>query len=367
LKTNAMSDNFCAMSTRHILAVLTMVFSGLGIAGAQIVSIYEKDGKTFTCVHSGLTSDLKDCGVQSDWYTYVFVGSISSIIPAKGDEKRVQVIPEEVFSGEPASPLTILTSQAPCLPDLAMGDRWLFFLRKEDGKPIVLDYGGNDSRPVAHAQEQIETLRRLKTLGNFGILRGTVARGGYLQRKAVPNARVVARGASEDMQFVATTDSDGNYEFLPVPPGKYSLTADPVGSFQPDEGGANVTRGSCWHVTLSRSPHAELAGHIRRSDGSPLPEVDVLIMSEDETWFTTPRADERGYFHTDSLRPGKYVVGINLPGAPPWKLGGGAGAGLDIPTASLYYPGVQSRSVALAITQAEDEKRDDIDFIVSKQ
>jgi len=32
----------------------------------------------------------------------------------------------------------------------------------------------------------------------------------------------------------------------------------------------------------------------------------------------------------------------------------------------LYYPGVQSRSAALAITLVEDEKRDDIDF-VSKQ
>jgi len=362
-----MSDKFCAMRIQRILAVLTMVFSGLGIAGAQIVSTFEKDGKTVTCMHSGLMSDLNDCGVRSDWYTYVFVGSISAITPAKDDEKRIQVIPEEVFSGEPASPLSVLTSQAPCLPDLAVGDRWLFFFRKENGKPIVLDFYGNDSRPVASAQKQIETLRRLKTIGDFGILRGSVMRGGYLERKTVPNARVVARRASDDIQFVATTGSDGNYEFPPVPPGEYKLTADPVGSFQADAGGANLTRGSCWHVTLSRYPHAELGGRVQHSDGSPLPQVDVLIMSEDETWFTTEKADEHGYFHTDSLRPGKYVIGINLPGAPPWKVGGGGGAGLEIPPASLYYPGVQGRSAALAITLAEDEKRDDIDFVISKQ
>jgi hypothetical protein len=94
--------------------------------------------------------------------------------------------------------------------------------------------------------------------------------------------------------------------------------------------------------------------------------VDVLIVSEDQTWFTTTKADERGHFRIDMVQPGKYVVGINLPGAPPWKLGGGAGPGLDIPPASLYYPGVQSRSAALAITLAEDQKRDDIDFVVSK-
>ena len=355
------------MSFHGILVVLTMVFSGLGIAGAQIIGTFEKDGKTVTCMHSGLMSDLNDCGAQSDWYTYVFVGSISRITPAKDDEKKIQIIPEEVFHGEPASPLTVLTSQAPCLPDLAVGDRWLFFLRKQDGKAITLDFYGNDSRPVAYAQAQIKTLRRLQTIGDFGILRGKVVRGGYLERKAVPNARVVARRASDNTQFVATTDSDGHYEFPPVPPGEYNLTADPVGLFQVDKGWADVTRGSCWHVTLSRSPHAELGGHVRRSDGPPLPEVDILIMREDEEWFTTAKADERGYFHVDSLQPGKYVIGINLPGAPAWKVGGGAGAGLDIPPASLYYPGVQSRSAALAITLAGDEKRDDIDFAVSKQ
>jgi hypothetical protein len=111
---------------------------------------------------------LNDCGARSDWYAYVFVGSISARTPAGNDEEILQITPEELFYGNPSTPLTVLTSQGACLPTLAVGNRWLFYLRKENGKPIVLDYYGNDSRPVESAQEEIETLRQLKGIGKSG-------------------------------------------------------------------------------------------------------------------------------------------------------------------------------------------------------
>jgi hypothetical protein len=79
-----------------------------------------------------------------------------------------------------------------------------FFLRKENGKPIVLDYYGNDeSRPVAEAQEKIEMLRRLQNIGDLGILRGHVQQGpqSLIEEEAVPNAHVVARRTSDSTQL----------------------------------------------------------------------------------------------------------------------------------------------------------------------
>jgi hypothetical protein len=70
-----------------------------------------------------------------------------------------------------------------------------------------------------------------------------------------------------------------------------------------------------------------------------VPNVPVIIMSADNSWFTTSGADARGYFTFDSLKPGEYVIGINLPGAPDWKYAGGAGVGVAAPIASLYYNG----------------------------
>jgi hypothetical protein len=338
----------------------------MSAARAQILEFREVGGKSIQCLHTGLTSDLKDCGFKSEWYAYVFVGSISAITSSDKEEKKLEIMPDEIFHGEPPSPLTILTSQGACLPTLAVGDRWLFFLRKENGKPIVLDYYGNDSLPVADAQAQIETLRRLKTIGDLGILRGRVTRGISFEGKAVPNANVVAHELSDGTRFVTTTDADGRYEFQPLPPGKYKVKVDPIASFQPDDSEIEVNRGGCWDLSLSKYPHARLQGHVQHSDGSPTPGMGVILASEDGSSWSISNADAHGHFHFDSLRPGKYVLGVHLPTAPPWKYGG-AGGGGNPPNASLYYPGVPNRAAALIVTLADDEKRDDIDLVVPTQ
>jgi len=353
-------------SSRWAIAVLTVVLPGLGAATAQILEMREVDGKTIECMHSGLMSDFNDCGVKSNWYRYVFVGSISAIGPADKDEKELKITPDEIFYGEPPSPLTVLTSQGPCLPPLVVGDRWLFFLRRENNKPILLDYYGNISRPVVDAQGQIETLRRLRTIGDFGIVRGSVKRGPhFLDRKGVPGAHVVASRSVDKAQYFATTNGNGYFEFEPLAPGKYDLLVDPVGSFHPDDDSVEVTRGSCSDLTISRSPHAQIGGHLRHSDGSPVADATVFIM--DEGGYNTEKSDTNGYFQTDGIRPGKYVVGIILPDAPVWKYGGCGGAGCEAPPIYLYYPGMHNRSDALVINLADDEKRDDIDFTVPVQ
>ncbi len=148
---------------KRSLAVLTLLLSCLCAASGQMIIGKKVGNKEVMCMQSGLSSGLNDCGVRSDWYSYVFVGSISAITPVEKDEQELQIVPEEVFNGKPATPLTVLTSQALCLPNLAVGDRWLFFLRSEKDKPIVLDYYGNNAfqLPMRRSKLRIFAVSRI--------------------------------------------------------------------------------------------------------------------------------------------------------------------------------------------------------------
>lgn len=347
---------------RRSVVVLTLGLSSCAVASGQIIMLQRDGDKTIACTHTGLSSDLNDCGTQSDWYQYVFVATISSITPTQDGEKEIQVTPNEIFKGHPSDPLIVRTSQGACFPELKIGDDWLFYLRSENRNPIVLDYYGNISRPVAEAQQRLDTLRRLQAIGDKGILQGLVKKGPYAQGDPVAEANVIAHRASDDAQFVATTDTDGYYDFQSLPPGRYKISVDPIKSFRADDANIDLKTGQCWNLTLTSTPHGRLAGHIKHLDGSPVPNIAVMI--EDEDGYTTTRSDANGYFHMEPQPSGKYVVGINLPGAPQWKYGGCSGAGCSIPKASLYYPGMRNRADALVINLSEDEKREDIDFII---
>ena len=352
------------MFNSRVLALLALVFSCPAFVRAQITTIEQVGDKTVVCSHSGLRSSFNDCGVRADWYTYVFVGVISAVTPVEDDERQIKLVPEEVFLGTPATGLTVLTSQAGCMREFKVGDRWLFYVRQEESKPIVLDYYGNDSLPVADAQNQIATLRRLGKIGEFAVLQGQVVRADIFSEEVVPNARIAATRQSDGNQFFCVTGPDGRYEFTPLPPGKYKITARPTGSYQPDDSEIDLTSGTCSDITLYRSPHAEIGGHVRRSDGTPVANVALVLIRSDNSSYLTTQTDRDGYFVFDSEQPGEYVLGLNFPASPDWFDGGGAGAGVRIPPASMFYPGIANRSSALVIRLATDQKLEDLDFVV---
>ena len=85
-------------------AVVIVGLCGCSATKTQIIMLKRDGDKTIQCMHTGLSSDLKGCGTQYDWYPYVFVGTISAVTPTKDGEKELHIVPDEVFKGEPANP-----------------------------------------------------------------------------------------------------------------------------------------------------------------------------------------------------------------------------------------------------------------------
>jgi hypothetical protein len=351
------------MRFHRAFPLLVVALACFGIAKAEVLSVRKVGDKTVMCMHSGMISNLNDCG-SPHWYSYVFVGSISAIKPVKDDEKQVQIVPHEVFSGKPDNPVTVLTSQGLCLPKLVVGDRWLFYLRKENGKPIILDYYGNDSLPVTEAQAQIDTLRRLKKIGEFGILRGRVARGEFTDGWWISNAHVVATRKADNVQFAAATDKTGHYEFQPMPPGRYNVAVRPIGDYQPRNSEIDLSPRACWDLTLDSFPNGRIGGHVRRADGSLVQNVYIVLMSPDNSWNRATPTDQEGHYYLPSVESGGYILGLDFPSTHDQPNGGEAGPRAYVPLPTWFYPGVADRSKARIIRLKKDEQLDNLDFTI---
>jgi Carboxypeptidase regulatory-like domain len=345
---------------RGIAALLASLLC-FGVARAQVVEVIRKNGKTLFCMRTGLVSEANDCGTKSDWYAYVFVGSISAVSSAPHDEQQIQIHAEEIFWGAPPPSLTVLTSQAWCLPKLAVGDRWLFYLRQEKSEPIVLDYYANDSLPLASADAHVRlnTLRRLRTIGGRGVLRGHVWQGEGVQGKPVAHAIVIARGPG-GRQFITRSDSQGHYEFPPLPAGSYKIRVRSVGAFRADPVSWDVTPSSCWDITLTHNPRGEISGYVRHPDGSPILGAQVLLVGPGYATWETSHVDAQGRYSFGSLHPGKYIIGLRPSGAPATD----SASGGTPPPMPLYYPGVDRSSAAAVIGLRDDQRRDKINFTV---
>ncbi len=219
----------------------------------------EGGARTISCLHTGLDSDLHDCGTP-DWYDYVFRGTISSIQPREGvvssqplqnDEKILQITTDEIFKGSPAHFLSVKTSQALCFPELRAGDEWLFFLRKPRHGPVVLDFYANDSLPLSlpSTQARIATLRRLKTLGGSALIEGEVVQAPYGGGSPV-RTRVTATRASDRSRILTESGADGRFVFPPLPSGTYTVGADSAGIHPFKTAEIPLAGGRCWNVAL---------------------------------------------------------------------------------------------------------------------
>jgi hypothetical protein len=319
------------------------------------------------------------CGTQG--YARVFTGTVRSAVDISDTEKRLELIPDEVFVGD-TSELTATVNQA-CLsenePEIKAGDKWLFYVRSKrywdretrlvntDGLEVAYD---SPSKPVSEAEDDIATLRHLAGLTDKGILAGSVVRIGAtvdtLNPTAVPNHSVVATSVRSGTEYTSFTNVNGHFE-LELPPGSYEVSASTeqglreAEPFKPNAidleygfgGNAHVRPRDCTEMAFRLLLDGRLAGRVTTAGGRPasFAKVAIVPISPVHPQFTVD-ADENGYFEVAGRQPGQYLVGVGLLApfdSTEWK-------------SRVYYPGVPTKEQAKTIDLGDGEWRTDIDF-----
>jgi hypothetical protein len=325
---------------RVILNAVACLYIILPVS-AQMVEVREYHGRKVQCVHSGIfPTNGTECGTQQ--YARVFSGTVKSAFDIGDTDKLLQITPEEVFLGEPASEVMAVTNQACLHREIRAGEKWLFYLyRNPQTNGLVLPYD-SPSKPLEQAQQDIATLRHLSKLTDTGILTGHV----------LASHKIVAKRLSDDAEYSSVTDADGNYEFE-LKPGTYLLTANTIQGLWGPEATPSVSKRGCTRVNLWLHIDGRIAGTVTNFEGKAARHVQIAIIPVSPSGESfTVLSDDQGHFEVGGRQPGQYIVGVGLlspVSSAEWA-------------SRVYYPGVRTREQAKIIELSKGEWRTDVNF-----
>jgi hypothetical protein len=345
-----------------ILCVCMVGYFAPSLAG-QIVVMHGNPGSpdSYECVLSGLKGMGSDCGTKYD--EMVFTAEILSIAPAPDNEFRVTLRPETIFKGTPTVGMQILTAQHRCMPEMKTGDSWLFSLyRDEKSKELIVNYGSR-SGPETEESQQINFLHRLAGLDAAGIVKGRAyyretSEEGQEQLPSVNHAIVLTR-VGDSQKLKAFTDKNGEFEFEPVPAGKYDLDPNTKrGLWTMWSGGIDVEPHECTDFDLDFQVDGQIAGRLVFPAGVDPSQWEVEVTPFDDPGVVpaSARTDDNGRFVLHGLSPGKYIVEFE-------KTEKRVGPNLHL---DLFAPGTPNRANAQVVELGKAARVEGIELVVPR-
>lgn len=363
------------------VSVLTFCL-GISLCGQSRDVSYRKKASAGCGFVGSSLEGINQWSIGGQGYSRVLTGTVRSATNVSDTDKQLEIIPDEAFVGDKA--VVTATVNEACLPnnkpEIKAGDQWLFYIRP---KPYVIEtthrvatrgleipwYG--PSKPVAEAEDDIATLRRMGELADDGILTGHVVRIGEtfdnLNPRALPNHKVIAKNLDTGTEYTGFTNSKGRFE-IELPHGHYEVSASTKRGLRDANpfvenavmlayglGGNAVVRRHDWTDTVDFRlvVDGKLAGQVMTAEGRPasFAKVAIIPISPVRPQFIVD-ADENGHFEVSGRQPGQYLVGVGLLApfdSAEWK-------------SRVYYPGVASKRHAKVIELGDGEWRTDINF-----
>jgi hypothetical protein len=256
------------------------------------------------------------------------ITTVDSEIDLKRKEEQVAVrlLVEDVFRGAlGGNDVEILTGMGggDCGYNFEKGKKYLIYAYEHKGRLHASIC--SRTRLLSEAKEDLAYFRNLPAENSGGsILVKVIKRlpplneNSNYEVKPMQGVRIVAEAAGQT--YEGKTNSEGQFEFKSLPPGKYKVSSDiPRTERNYWQTEATIEDRTCFGVEFWNNVEGAIKGTVFDENGNPAKGVKVDLVdltdatnqSPDGRWrFTTAE----GRYELHNIPPGKYLLGVNLIG-----------------------------------------------------
>ncbi len=296
----------------------------------------------------------------------IFIALVTDIdLPSKDTNKSpyAYLSIEQAFKGINETKIKMWqgSGSGDCSFVFEKGERYLIYAGYSDETKQFHTNICTRSRPLAYAAEDLDYLRGLPSSNQGTRLSGTVVKYDYEEigspsiPELISGVKVIAEGEN-GQRFEAITNNEGFYKMVDLPSGRYKVRAEipPYLSLTRDNQDiVEVPSKGCATADFLTRTDGRISGMLLDAQGRVMPETDVdLIPFEladkvgDRRIGRYKKTDEAGRFEFTELKPGRYLLGVNIRSEPDG----------DNPFRRTYFPGVSNVAEARVIVLSKGEK-----------
>jgi 5-hydroxyisourate hydrolase-like protein (transthyretin family) len=300
----------------------------------------------------------------------IFIALVTDIDPQVKDAKEppyAHFSIERAFKGITETKIKMWqgTASGDCSLKFERGKRYLIYAGYDDEIKQFFTSFCTRTIPLEYAAEDLDYLDGLPGSNQGSRLSGVVVKSDYedSESPSIPEliSGVTVTAEREDgKRFEAVTNSQGLYKIIGLPPGRYTVDAKLPPYLIKDDDKPNRVEvpvsGCATAVVLARTD-GRLGGVLLDAQGKPAPGIYVELIASElssklESLAKRPffgRVEETGNdgrFEFKELKPGRYLLGVNMLRDPDGKN----------PFRRTFFPGVPGVGSAGVITLGKGEK-----------
>jgi len=261
---------------------------------------------------------------------------------------------DKAYKGVSQQELTLFDDGMCDGPDLRVGEQFLMYTRSTESGEVP-SRGCSRSRSIQYAEEDLQYLEGRAESAPVARIFGQTSYSATDPYTSLPLPGTSLELRGPEKTLTITADEEGRYSFDNLSAGRYSIHATHPGFRVNKFPAVDVDALGCAvvDVRLSEDLPGEIAGHLKRADGTPAAGIDLTLIQIDESGDSSNRSlsevltDEHGDYAFRHLRPGTYKVAVRAWGFPTpaapypaiyWPAGATEGEGAEIFVGSTADP-----------------------------